>query len=449
MLGYDSRRSIVGLLAFASILAPTPPPVAATPACAHPGNGWCVARRITGDIPGGELGFRFGEPLDVDGDGSADIAAGARFKLDRVYQNGTAGVWSGATGASLRIWDGTFAKGLFGHCVLPMPDLGDDGLADVVISAPAAEVDGETRGVLTARSPKTGETLWERTGRPNENFGWDLAAAADDDGDGRSDIVIGAPAADRGHVYLVSGRTGATLRTFAPDGAVPSFGWYVAAVDDLDGDGFGDLAAGAFQEKGAGAAYVFSSRGARQLRRWEGPEDGSGFGEIVAAIGDLDGDGHGEVIISAPRSADPTRTRPGDVTIYSGATGKKLHHWTGAQPGELFGRMVVACGDLDGDSIEDVAIGAPWHRREGNDKVGRIELRSGRGGEVLFELFGDDADSWFGWHIRRAPDPAGRGRPAVLVSSLRHPVNGKAGVGVLDLLVLRSERDGATPRATP
>jgi hypothetical protein len=99
--------------------------------------------------------------------------------------------------------------------------------------------------------------------------------------------------------------------------------------------------------------------------------------------------------------------------------------------------MAVDAGDLDGDGVDDVAIGAPWHRRGDADRVGRIELRSGRSGEPLGELVGDGADCWFGWHVRRAPDPDGHGRPALLVSSLRHPVAGKLGVGVLDLYVLR------------
>jgi hypothetical protein len=73
-------------------------------------------------------------------------------------------------------------------------------------------------------------------------------------------------------------------------------------------------------------------------------------------------------------------------------------------------------------------------------QVGRVEIRSGRSWQSLAELFGDEADSWFGWHIRRAPDPDGRGPPALLISSLRHPVDGKVAVGVVDVYVLRARR---------
>ena len=114
-----------------------PSPAGTAPPCSAPGTGWCVARRFAGSVPRGELGFRFGEPLDVDGDGHADIAAGARFKLQQgTLQNGSAAVWSGANGAPIRAWDGEWPDGLFGHWVMPVPDLSGDGLADVIIAAP-------------------------------------------------------------------------------------------------------------------------------------------------------------------------------------------------------------------------------------------------------------------------------------------------------------------------
>jgi len=426
--------------AFASSAAPTA-------SCSTPGAGWCVARRIAGSVPKGELGFRFGEPLDVDGDGHADIAAGARFTLQRgTLQNGSAAVWSGASGALIRAWDGELPDGLFGHWVMPVPDISGDGLADVIIAAPHAPVAGRMRGTVVARSPKTGEELWKRPETESENFGWDLTLAGDHDGDGHTDLFVGAPSEDSGRVYLLSGKDGSVLRTYSPREGAGSFGWYVARLDDLDGDGRPDLAVGApfaAETDGAmvGRAWVLSSASGRELYHWKGTDRRGGFGGVVAAVADLDGDGRREIAVAAPGTEDQTRTLPGELYIHSSATGKELRHWSGSQPAELYARMVVAAGDLDGDGVEDLAIGAPWYRRESADRVGRVELRSGRNGKILGELFGDEADCWFGWHIRRAPDPDGRGRPALLIGSLRHPVDGQVGVGVLDLFVLRHAKD--------
>ena len=430
-------------MALAAVLLSTPAlPVYAIEFCSVPGGGWCLARRLGGTVARGELGFRFGEPLDTDGDGRADIAAGARFTLQGTFQNGSATVWSGATGAPICVWQGHLPDALFGHWVMPVPDLGHDGLADVVVAAPSARFDEEVTGLLVARSPKTGEEIWTRRGKKAENFGWDLALAGDHDGDGKSELFVGAPSDDAGRVALLRGSDGTELRSYAPPKAAGMFGWFVARTPDLDGDGRGDLVAGAPFEKDAGGtkvggAWVLSSADGRELHHWQGKDAGSGFGDVVAAVGDMDADGRGDVAVAAPGTYDHARARPGEVRVYSSSTGKELAHWSGSQPGELFGRMVAAAGDVDRDGIDDLAIGAPWYRRGTADKTGRVELRSGRNGHILAEMVGDEADCWFGWHIRRAPDPDGRGRPALLISSLRHPVDGMAAAGVVDVYVLR------------
>ena len=179
----------------------------------------------------------------------------------------------------------------------------------------------------------------------------------------------------------------------------------------------------------------------KELYHWKGTDRRGGFGGVVAPVG-------------GSRRRRQGRDRgggAGDRRSDADAAGRAAHllgrHREGAAAlvGKPAGRAVRTDGGRRRRSR--------WRRRRrrrhrrtlvssrsGDDRVGRVELRSGRSGAVLAELFGDEADGWFGWHIRRAPDPDGHGRPALLIGSLRHPVDGKVGVGVLDLYVLRAPR---------
>ena len=407
--------------------------------------------RVPGTSTNGELGFRFGSPCDVNGDGVEDVVAGARFTARQFAGMGSVGVWSGDTGEKIVSWDGEVADGLFGQSVLAGPDVDGDGIADIIAATPNGKYDDVYRGVVSARSAVTGAVLWRRVGEPYEVFGWDMAIASDQDGDGIDDLFVGAPRGDsKGHVYLLRGRDGVVLRTF--QSAVPrdQFGWYVDAVPDLSGDGLVDLVVGAFAatcngQPEVGAVYTFSSTSPQPLRVWHGYEARGLFGEVVAGIADLDGDGCGDGVVGAPAKPTPVggtasedaefaarATRAGDVYVYSGCTGEQLFHFRGRGAGELFGRMVASAGDVDGDGTDDVAIGAPWSRVGTYRRVGRVEIRSGQNGAVLATIEGDRPEMWLGWHIARV-----RGRErGLLVSALRKEECGKVGAGALHLYVV-------------
>ena len=353
-------------------------------------------------------------------------------------------------GEELAYWEGHGVKALFGHAVLGGPDADGDGVADVVAAAPNGKYQGIYRGVLYARSVVSGRLLWSVTGEPEERLGWVMALAGDQNRDGVEDLFVGAPRGARvGTAYLLSGSDGTTLRTFRSGEEKDQFAWHVSAVPDLDGDGLDDLLVGAFaarsdEGKMLGAVHAFSSASGARLRVWYGRDAGGLFGEMVAGLPDLDGDGAGEVAIAAPhrpvRSGE-TPTHPGQVFVYSGATGRELHHWRGSQPGELYGRSVASAGDLDGDGVADIAIGAPWGCRGGTQnglkKCGRFEVRSGKTGELLGGVEGHRPEMWLGWHIEAAQNLGQeRSRKGLLVSALRSGEGGLVGAGSLHLYVV-------------
>lgn len=261
-------------------------------------------------------------------------------------------------------------KSSFGEEVTTLKDVDDDGISEIVVSSPDYDgpyddgtYDGDTHGKVYVYSGATGQLLWSVVGKVDdwgsEFLGFSIADAGDVDGDGYHDVVAGtlwgASAAD---VY--SGRTGSLIWRFR--GAFGSlFGGKVSGAGDVDDDGHADILVSDWNEAGPlgpkqGRVYVFSGRTSEILWSRFGENQNHSFGRNLSVAGDFDQDGTPDVVVGNLALTEPTKKK---VYLFQGRTGTLIKAWSG-NPSELFGYSFSGGGNIDGINGDDVVIGAPF-----------------------------------------------------------------------------------------
>ena len=329
--------------------------------------------RFDGPLSGDQLGKSVAGAGDVDGDGHDDLVAGApQADPNGHYVAGSVFVYSGRDGRLLWRFDGSAAGNMLGWSVSGAGDVNGDGFADVIAGAPEADPSGLQRaGVASVYSGADGTLLWRFSGSAwLDELGRSVAGAGDADGDGCGDVLVGAPGMDpggrsgAGSALLYSGAAGALLWRFDGGADGDDLGRSVAAAGDVDRDGRGDVVAGApgadpAGRGDAGSALVYSSAGGTLLWSFDGGAPGDRLGFSVSGAGDVDGDGADDVIAGAHAAAPGGAISAGSACVYSGATGALLWRFDGGAPGDLLGWSVAGAGDADGDGFDDVVVGAP------------------------------------------------------------------------------------------
>ncbi len=369
---------------------------------------------------------RFGAAVaaleDLDLDGVSDFAVGTRG----IAGGGVKILFPDAAGAIVAeqiinehhggfFGDIDFAD-VFGWSVAFLGDLNGDGVGDIAVGAPGDDDEGRDRGAVwivflygdgTVKgyqkiSASTGEFTGALTN--GDSFGYALAAVGDLDGDGTVELAVGAPGDDdggneAGAVWILSlsgpgSSPGTVVRSekismllgglsgcLAPGDA---FGSALCSIASVPGDGLYDLAVGAPGDDGdgvdQGSVWLLSLTAVGWVQtetRIGNPEssalvaleDGDAFGRSLAAPGDISGDGLPDLAVGAPGHRDWGSSR-GAVWVLAldsaGAVlGSRLNcsaegGFLGAVgPNDRFGQALASLGDLDGDGLVDLLVGAP------------------------------------------------------------------------------------------
>ncbi len=203
-------------------------------------------------------------------------------------------------------------------------------------------------------------------------------------GGGHMFFVIGAPGAgagDRGRAYVYKGEKGELAFIVEPDEKDAALGaMFVSVVGDVDADGVADVYASDWSSnangKGSGRIYVHSGASGKRLHTIDGEAPGDGFGVGPADAGDVNGDGHDDLIVGAWQHASAAPSG-GKVYLFSGKDGSLIRVWTGKVPGETFGFDATGMGDVDGDGTVDFLLTSAWSAVNGS-RSGRVYILSGK-----------------------------------------------------------------------
>jgi hypothetical protein len=401
------------------------------------------------DSVGAEFGISVGTAGDVNGDGFSDVIVGAqKFDIGEtdegrafVYHGSAAGLSTSPAWTAEPDVDYSY----FGYRVATAGDVNGDGFSDVIVSGNVdnpEDQEGRTYVYHGSAAGLEAAPAWTAEGnQPYAGFGASAATAGDVNGDGFSDVIVGAYTHSNGeslegraYVYhgTASGLEISPAWTAESDQVNAYFGASVASAGDVNGDGFSDVIVGAFfftnGELHEGRAFVYhgSAAGLAPSPAWTGEsnQQDACFGYSVSTAGDVNGDGFSDVIVGA-FGYDFDVTDAGQAFVYHGGAGGLAlapawigrSYWAYAN----FGHAVATAGDVNGDGFADVVVGA-FGYDDGEERAeGAAFVYPGSDAGLAFAPMwtteGDQQDAFYGYSLGTAGDVNGDGYSDVIVGS--------------------------------
>lgn len=341
--------------------------------------------------PNAQFGYSIAPAGDVDADGYSDIIVGARWYTNGQGQDGEGAAFiyrGGSNGlqGSPTILEGNQYNAAMGNKVSSAGDVNGDGYSDVLISAYLHDLNianqkdhgivnlylGSSMGITSQQRPS--RTFF---GKDNDHMGSSIACAGDVNGDGYSDILLGAEYYDNGQfneggvfVYYGSqgnvGIVGEPVATMESNQADGWFGTAVASAGDVNGDGFSDAVVGALAysngQPSEGALFVYygSKNGFNSAPTIIETSVANGSFGTVSSAGDVNGDGYSDVVVGS-YSYSNGQNSEGAVYLYLGSSVGLINTFLlieSNQVSAFLGNSVAGAGDINGDGFSDIIVSA-------------------------------------------------------------------------------------------